>query len=94
MNHGLAPETLDRIKAALAHFPEVEKAVLYGSRAKGNYRRGSDIDLTLLGTGLDHQLLARLDDALDDLMLPYKIDVSVFPQRILWERLGYRGASK
>ncbi len=80
VNHGLSPKTLDEIKTALAHFPEVEKAVLYGSRAKGNYRRGSDIDLALLGTGLNHQLLARLGSALDDLVLPYRIDVSVFPQ--------------
>ncbi len=49
MNHGLSPKTLDEIKTALAHFPEVEKAVLYGSRAKGKHRRGSDIDLALLG---------------------------------------------
>ncbi len=48
MNHGLSPKTLDEIKTALAHFPEVEKAVLYGSRAKGNYRRGSDITETLI----------------------------------------------
>ena len=47
MNHGLTSGTVDRIRSVLARFPQVEKAVLYGSRAKGNYKRGSDIDLTL-----------------------------------------------
>ena len=78
MNHGLSANTVERIVAALAHYPEIEKAVLYGSRAKGNYRNGSDIDLTLLGDGLNFSLLTRLDNELDDLLLPYKIDLSRF----------------
>jgi len=41
--------TIRKIRAVLAEFPQVEKAVLYGSRAKGNYKNGSDIDLTLCG---------------------------------------------
>ena len=36
-----------KIRAVLAEFPQVEKAVLYGSRAKGDYKNSSDIDLTL-----------------------------------------------
>jgi predicted nucleotidyltransferase len=76
MNHGLSEDTVKRIQEVLAHFPEVEKAVLYGSRAKGNYRPGSDIDLTLCGCGLEQSHLARIDEALDDLLLPYKIDLS------------------
>jgi len=78
MNHGLSAPTVDRIVSALAHYPEIEKAVLYGSRAKGNYRNGSDIDLTLIGDGLNFSLLTRLDNELDDLLLPYKFDLSFF----------------
>ena len=78
MNHGLSANTVERIVSALAHYPEIEKAVLYGSRAKGNYRNGSDIDLTLFGDGLNFSLLTRLDNELDDLLLPYKFDLSVF----------------
>lgn len=76
MNHGLPESTVERIQRVLAHFPEVEKAVLYGSRAKGTHRPGSDIDLTLCGSSLGHTQLARIDEALDDLLLPYKIDLS------------------
>lgn len=50
-------------------FPGIEQAVLYGSRAKGNYRPGSDIDLTLKGD-LSHRDLLNIELALDDLLLP------------------------
>mgnify|MGYP000635613206 CR=1 FL=1 len=78
MNHGLSDATVRKIHGVLAGFPQVEKALLYGSRAKGTFKPGSDIDLTLFGTELDFSLLARIDAALDDLLLPYEIDLSVF----------------
>ncbi len=79
MNHGLSETTLERIREVLAHHAAVEKAVLYGSRALGTQRPGSDIDLTLLGNDLDQTLLARIDEELDDLLLPYQMDLSFFP---------------
>ena len=69
--HGLAPQTVERIQVVLAHFPEVASAVLFGSRAKGTAKQGSDIDLALFGEGLDWRLLGRIEDELDDLLLPY-----------------------
>ena len=56
----------------------VDEIILYGSRAKGNYKKGSDIDLTVKGEGLtlDWQLAA--ETKLDDLLLPYKIDLSIY----------------
>jgi type I restriction enzyme S subunit len=54
--------------------------VLYGSRAKGTFKPGSDIDLTLIGDGLASQELAAIDEELDDLLLPYQIDLSIFDQ--------------
>ncbi len=80
MNHGLSDETVQRMAAVFSRYPEIEKAVLYGSRAKGNFRNGSDIDLTLMGEKLDSTILGRIDWELDDLLLPYKIDLSVFHQ--------------
>lgn len=76
MNHGLSEATMKKIREVLEGFPEVEKAVLYGSRAKGTFKPGSDIDLTLCGAELSLSLLARIDAALDDLLLPYEIDLS------------------
>jgi nucleotidyltransferase substrate binding protein (TIGR01987 family) len=50
---GLSPTVIDRIRTVLGACPAVERALLYGSRAKGNYHRGSDIDLALEGQQLD-----------------------------------------
>jgi predicted nucleotidyltransferase len=76
--HGLTGQTVEKIQATLASFPEVEKAAVYGSRAKGNFKPGSDIDLTLFGDGLTDTVMSRICWALDDLLLPYKIDLSHF----------------
>jgi uncharacterized protein len=76
--HGLNEQTVEKIRAVLAGFPEVEKAVIYGSRAKGNFKPGSDIDLTVFGDRLNEQLHSRIYWALDDLLLPYTIDLSLF----------------
>lgn len=76
--HGLTGQTVEKMRAVLASFPEVEKAVVYGSRAKGNFKPGSDIDLTLFGDGLTDAVMSRIYWALDDLLLPYKIDLSLF----------------
>jgi len=77
---GLSDATLEVICATLARFPQVEKGVLFGSRAKGNFKPGSDIDLTLRGEGLTLSLLCDIDAALDELLLPYEIDLSIYDQ--------------
>lgn len=77
---GLSPATLAKIITVLARCPALEKAVLYGSRAKGNYRTGSDIDLSLFGDTLSHAHLGQIESQLDDLMLPYSFDLSLFSQ--------------
>jgi uncharacterized protein len=80
LSFGLKETTIEKIKGVLARYPEIEKAVLYGSRAKGNYRNGSDIDLTLVGDGLTHNQLLRIEMEIDDLLLPYKMDLSLYRQ--------------
>ena len=76
-SHGLPAAAVAKIQAILATFPAIEQATLYGSRALGRHRPGSDMDLTLPGDGLDARTLARLDGALDDLLLPLRFDLSV-----------------
>jgi type I restriction enzyme S subunit len=80
MNHGLSEKTVNKISSVFERFPEIEKAVLYGSRAKGNFKTGSDIDLTLYGEKLSSRLLGDIAEALDDLLLPYTIDLSIFDE--------------
>ena len=77
---GLSANTLAQICTTLARFSQVEKGVLYGSRAKGNFKPGSDIDLTLRGDGLTLSLLGDIDMALGDLLLPFEIDLSIYDQ--------------
>ena len=80
LTFGLSPATLQKIRATLAQHPDIQSAVIYGSRAKGNYKPGSDIDLTLLGEGLDFDDLTAINEALEELLLPYEIDLSLFRQ--------------
>ncbi len=78
MRYGLSEETIEKICAVLVEHPAVEKAVLYGSRAKDNFKPGSDIDLSLHGAGLSLKELGDIDLQLDDLLLPYDIDLLIF----------------
>ncbi len=80
MKYGLSENSIKAIHAVLAQNPNVETAVLYGSRAKGNYREGSDIDLALTGDELDLSQMLRIAAMLDDLMIPYKVDVALLHQ--------------
>ncbi|MBE0410238.1 MAG: nucleotidyltransferase domain-containing protein [Anaerolineales bacterium] len=78
MRYGLSRGTIQKICAILSCYPRVKKAVLYGSRAKGNYKTGSDIDLTLIGEDLSLDLLYKILRDIDELFLPYTVDLSIF----------------
>ena len=78
MSFGLKEETIKKINTIFAEYPQVEEAILYGSRAKGSYKPESDIDLTLRGNGLNLRVLNKITLALDDLLLPYIIDLSIY----------------
>ena len=78
---GLPERTLKTMRAVFARYPQVTKVMVYGSRAMGNYRPGSDIDLTMYGKYTDsisyHDLL-RIAGELDDSDIPYLVDLSIF----------------
>ena len=78
MKFGLKESDIELIKKVFSNYPEVEKVILYGSRAKGTYKPASDIDLTLLGDKLNLTTLQKIEIDLDDLLLPYFFDVSIF----------------
>ncbi|MEH6448240.1 MAG: nucleotidyltransferase domain-containing protein [Oleispira sp.] len=79
MSDGLTDQQRLSIQQVFQSFPQIEQALLYGSRAMGRYRAGSDIDLTLRGV-IDLSLLNKISLSLDDLLLPYEIDLSVLLQ--------------
>ena len=74
---GLNDSALSSIVSAIASIENVSRAIIYGSRAKGNNRDNSDIDITLEGKNLTITDLAVLDERLDDLLLPWQIDLSI-----------------
>lgn len=78
MKFGLKQNTIDKINAVFEKIPEVQEAVIYGSRAKGNYRAGSDIDLTLKGEDLTSKILSNIINEIDELNTPYLFDISIF----------------
>jgi predicted nucleotidyltransferase len=80
MCYGLSEQTIEKIHTVLAAHPAIDKAVLYGSRAKGNFKPGSDIDLSIHGAGLTLSELGDINFELDDLLLPYMIDLLIFDQ--------------
>lgn len=74
---GLYESVLNQIKVVLENNPEAKKCIIYGSRALGTHRPNSDIDLTLTGENLNFSTLLKIENELDDLFLPYQIDLSI-----------------
>ena len=72
---GLPAEILAAITACLQQYPDIRWVKIYGSRAKGDYKSGSDIDLAF-SSPLDHS--AELLAALDNLPTPYLFDVTYY----------------
>lgn len=80
MSYGLNDHDVKQIRAIFSQFPATEKVVLYGSRAKGTYKNGSDIDLCIFGKNLTKSTLYEIDLALDELYLPYSFDLSLYTE--------------
>ncbi len=73
---GLSESTLDKLYSVFKKHTAIETALVYGSRAKGNYKAGSDIDLTIKGDVIPFLELMKIEDEIDDLYLPYMVDIS------------------
>lgn len=77
MRFGLGEHIIKQINTIFSQHPEIEQALIYGSRAKGNYKTGSDIDLCLFGNTLNQKHLTKINQQLDDSTIPYQIDLSI-----------------
>ena len=78
VNAGLTEIQLNKILSVFSQYDSLDMVKLYGSRAKGNYRTGSDVDLAMFGDNFSHKDLTSLALQLDDLMLAYTFDLSRF----------------
>lgn len=79
--HGLPITKLEKFKKLVsAEFHEIKKIELFGSRAKGNHKTGSDIDLTLKGENISLQTLTKLNQKAEEIWFPYTTDIVIFNQ--------------
>ncbi|WP_461255971.1 nucleotidyltransferase domain-containing protein [Treponema sp. R80B11-R83G3] len=73
--------TLNTLNSIFCKYPSIKEVILYGSRAKGNYRTGSDIDISLKSDKtFTHTDLLRITGDFDDSDIPYFVDVSIYAQ--------------
>ncbi len=73
---GLLERDLNYIQKAMEGFPEIDKAIIFGSRAIGNYKKGSDIDIAILGQNVTMVTLYELEDLLNEVYpIPYFFDL-------------------
>ncbi len=74
---GLKDHEIKAIGACFARYPGIQKVIIFGSRAKDTFKTASDIDLCIFGS-IDFKSLSQLENQMDDLLLPYKIDLIVY----------------
>ncbi|MDR0307793.1 MAG: nucleotidyltransferase domain-containing protein [Chitinispirillales bacterium] len=74
---GLPDKTVALINEIFTKYPAIEKVLIYGSRARGDYRNGSDIDLTVIGDITVRDKI-HISGLIDDLPIPYMCDLSIF----------------
>lgn len=76
--YGLSERNIKELRAILSSIPNIEKAIIYGSRARGDYKNGSDVDLTLKGKNLTFHDISLLDDKLYYSYIPYFFDTNSY----------------
>lgn len=76
--YGLRDEYIAKIKSIFNSEPKIQKAILFGSRAKGSFRRGSDIDIALKGENLSHKDVMKLQIELDKFWRGYRLDIVLY----------------
>lgn len=77
MRFGLEEKTLAKLNSIFARHKNIDKVLIYGSRAKGTWKAGSDIDLVLQGQNVTLSCLHTLNQEIDDLLLPYTVDTTL-----------------
>ena len=79
---GLSDEVIRDIRGVFERHGNIDEVILFGSRAKGNYSEGSDIDLAAKGNGLTFNQLMDINIQIEDLGLLYKVDVVDYNKNI------------
>ncbi|MBQ5424484.1 MAG: nucleotidyltransferase domain-containing protein [Bacteroidales bacterium] len=75
MKFGLSDSVIVELQDVFRRHKNISKVLIFGSRAKGNYREGSDIDLVAIGNNLDYNQIIKILTEIDDLELLYSVDL-------------------
>jgi len=75
--YGLKKEELEILQKSFSKYPCVKEVILYGSRAVGNYKKGSDIDMVVIADEDIKDKLFYIYDELEE-RLPYFIDITSY----------------
>ena len=79
MGNGLSERTVNTLYSIFSKYLGIKQVIIYGSRAKGNFRIGSDIDITLkTDNNFSHNDLLHIANDFDDSTIPYFVDVSIY----------------
>ena len=78
LKFGLKEYEIEKINKVFESFPEIDEVLIYGSRAKGNFKEGSDIDMAIKGNRLTQRILNNISILIDDLLLPYICELSIY----------------
>ena len=82
MKFGLSDMVVKELQDVFRRHANIEKVLIFGSRSKGNYRTGSDIDLALIGKNIDYRQLLDISMEIDDLELLYSIDLLDYQSKV------------
>ena len=75
MKFGLSDTVIQELQDVFRRYANIEKVLIFGSRSKGDYRAGSDIDLAVIGKDIDYSVLLDIQCDIEDLELLYSIDL-------------------
>ncbi|BDU51398.1 nucleotidyltransferase domain-containing protein [Haliovirga abyssi] len=78
MKYGLREKIIEELFEIFQENDKIKEVILFGSRAKGNFKNGSDIDLAIKGKNLNLVDLNKLLLKIDELDLPYEIDIIIY----------------
>ena len=82
MKFGLSDTVIKELQDVFRRHANIKKVLIFGSRSKGNYRSGSDIDLAVIGNNIDYNLLLNILCEIDDLELLYSVDLLDYQKKI------------
>ena len=75
MEFGLQDNDIKEIKTVFASFRNIDQVVLFGSRALGRHKPGSDIDFAISGSNLTFNEILEISNRLEDLGMFYSFDI-------------------